>query len=265
MKSSKTLCWSMACINIALTAGVHADTISIRADTWFPMNGHPGDAKPGYMIEFAEAIFGAHGHKIDYQTMPWERSVREVRKGTFDCVVGAYKEDTPDFVFPTHHWGEDHNAFYVLKGNPWRFTDIASIKSKALGVISGYSYGSALDEFIKDPANSQWIQALNGETALDQNIKKLISGRVDVLLESRFVMGSKLITSKDAKQVEFAGEMANSVFMYIACSPKKAQSKQWVKLVDDGMPELHSSGKFEAILAKYGISPWQQLQTDKGT
>ena len=51
------------------------------------------------MIELAQRIAAEAGHQIDYKIMPWERSVLKVRRGDFDCVVGAYKEDSPDFIF----------------------------------------------------------------------------------------------------------------------------------------------------------------------
>ncbi|WP_157729877.1 transporter substrate-binding domain-containing protein [Bacterioplanes sanyensis] len=82
-----------------------AQTLSIRSDTWYPMNGDPQADKPGFMIEIAKAIFEPQGITIDYRLMPWERALSEVRAGRIDCVVGAYVEDAPDFVFPEQPWG----------------------------------------------------------------------------------------------------------------------------------------------------------------
>jgi len=82
-----------------------SDVISIRADEWFPFNGTPGSETPGYMIEIADRIFTEAGHTLDYQLMNWKRSISEVEKGNYDCIVGAIKKNAPNFVFPTESMG----------------------------------------------------------------------------------------------------------------------------------------------------------------
>jgi polar amino acid transport system substrate-binding protein len=62
-----------------LVVSVQAQTISIRADYWYPMNGDPNSDKPGYMIDLAKAIFEPQGIAVDYQLMPWSRAIQETR------------------------------------------------------------------------------------------------------------------------------------------------------------------------------------------
>jgi polar amino acid transport system substrate-binding protein len=45
--------------------------------------------------------------------------------------------------------------------------------------------------------------------------------------------------------------------MYIACSPAKATSAGYIKLIDEGTAKLRASGEFNKILSSYGISDWQ--------
>jgi len=80
-----------------------SETLTIRADEWFPMNGDPDSSNPGYMIDFAKAVFEPKGIKVDYALMPWKRALYEVRKGNNDCVVGAYESEAPGFLFPDEH------------------------------------------------------------------------------------------------------------------------------------------------------------------
>jgi hypothetical protein len=37
---------------------------------------------------------------VKYQVLPWKRSIIEVRKGNYNAIIGAVKEETPDFIFP---------------------------------------------------------------------------------------------------------------------------------------------------------------------
>jgi polar amino acid transport system substrate-binding protein len=240
-----------ACVLASVSAG--ADTISIRADSWFPMNGEPGSAKPGYMIELAEKIFSAAGHTVDYKLMPWERAVDSVRKGDFDCVVGAYKDDAPDFVYPQAVWGMDSTDFFKKADSSWTYTGLESLKGHKTGVLNGYAYGEEFDKFIVD--NPTLFDGIGANNGLENNIKKLQGGRIDIVVESPSVMGAKL-KDMGVTGVVSAGTLGEATEMYIACSPAKASSKDYVKLIDEGTSKLVASGEFAKILASYGMSDW---------
>lgn len=238
------------------TATAQADTITILADEWFPMNGDPASATPGYMIELAKAIFEPAGHTVDYQVKPWERSVKTVRDGEADCVVGAYKEDAPDLVFPTASWGWDQSNFYVKTGESWRFKGFDSLTGQKIGLIGAYAYDEDFDKHIK--AHPQLVEYVKANNALEQNIKKIIGGRVTTTVESPLVMKAKLKELKLQGQLEKAGALGEPSQMFIACSPARASSQVYTKLVDEGTAALRASGKLAEILERYGlVDDWQ--------
>ena len=236
------------------SGNVFSDTVSIRADEWFPVNGQPDSDKPGYMIELAKAVFEEAGHTVDYKIMPWERALDSVRKGDHDCVVGAYKEDAPDFIFPDVNWGLDSTGFFVKSDNSWQFTDLNSLLDKRVGIINGYAYGEDFDAFVT--ANPTVFSGLGGSDALDKNIRKLSAGRVDVLVESPNVMRAKL-QEMGVSNVKQAGTLGEPAEMFIACSPAKASSQSYIKLVNEGTGKIRASGKLSSIMQRYGMSDWQ--------
>lgn len=239
------------------TAAAGAAEVSLRADIWYPMNGEPGSANPGFMIEIAQEALKAGGHTVSYQTMPWERAVAETRSGKFDCVVGAYKEDTPDFVFPDEPMGLDVQAFFVKKGQAWRYGgSLDSLKGTSVAVIGGYAYGDEFEAYAK--ANASTVQSVSGDNALEQNLKKVLAGRAVTTLESVYVAEAKIKEMNLAGQIEQAGLFGEPTEMYIACSPAKPSSKDYAKLLTDGIRSLRSSGKLTGILAKYGLKDWKK-------
>ncbi|NVK37743.1 MAG: transporter substrate-binding domain-containing protein [Gammaproteobacteria bacterium] len=243
-------------IIIALSMAInvsYAETLTIRADYWYPMNGESSSAHPGYMIELARAIFEPKGVKVDYDTMPWIRAIQQTREGEFDCVVGAYKNDAPDFLFPNEHWGKDQTTFYVMKQDAWRYDQaLTSLKNRQIGTISGYSYGKTLDQYFAENK----VQEVSGDHALDTNIKKLLSGRIDTIIESEYVMQSQLSLLQLSEVIIAAGQTQQGFPMYFACGPNNPKSARWIELVNETLPKLKASGKFEAILHRYGISSW---------
>lgn len=233
----------------------HSATVTIRADEWFPMNGKPDGNAQGYMIDMAAAIFIAAGHTVDYKQLPWERAVNSVRAGMFDCVVGAYPEDAPDFIFPTVSWGMDSTGYYVNNNSSWQFTGFDSLLSQKVGVISGYAYGEEFDELVK--SRPDVFKDVSGKDALDKNFKKLVGNRIDVVVESVAVANAKLKELSLNSQVKLAGTNPEKSPIYIACSPAKDTSKAYIELVEQGTKTLRESGKLKTILEKYGLEDWQ--------
>ena len=243
-------------VTLVFPATALADTVTLRADEWYPYNGVPGSAKPGYMIEIAQQALAKGGHKVDYALMPWERVLESVRKGEVDCAVGAAKTDAPDFLYPEEPLGRDQSAFFVKKGSTWRYNGIPSLGAVKLAVIAGYSYDDALDQYILDNKGKPALQALSGDNALDQNIKKLKAGRVDVVVESQAVFSAKVADLGLKDEFEVAGTLAEASEVFIGCSPAKPAAKDYVRLLTDGVRAMRASGELASLLAKYGVAPW---------
>ncbi|EAT11321.1 transporter substrate-binding domain-containing protein [Bermanella marisrubri] len=235
---------------------VEADTLSIRADPWFPMNGQPAADKPGYMIELAKAVFEPKGIKVDYQIMPWSRSIDLVREGRFDCVVGAYKSDTRDFIFPEQHWGLDRPQFFIAEEDNWRFNgDLSDLANRKVGIIADYFYEEAFDAYAQDHKGLNF-QFMTGSDPLKKNIEKFLARRIDTVLESQLVMKAKLKQMGLVGYLKSAGNLIPPVAMYIACSPALESSKQYVKWVDETTKAMKQDGRLERLLDRYGVPPW---------
>ena len=233
------------------------EPLTIRADVWFPINGLPNSDKPGYMIEMASAIMKENGREVDYRTMPWERSLDQVRKGNYDCVVGAYKDDAPDFLFPELSWGEIETNLYVKSDSNWTFEGIESLEGVALGAIGGYAYSEEFDAYVEEFKETSKVQVINANNALEQNIKKLLAGRLDTLVESDLVLEAKLQEMGLEGQIKPAGQLVGATEMYIACSPAKEGMQEIVDQLNQGLIQLREAGKLKPILKKYGLKDWK--------
>ena len=241
---------------ITTIAQAQTDTVSIRADNWLPYNGEPLSAMPGYMIEIANAVFSAEKINVNYQIMPWSRAVKIAAKGEVDCVIGAYKEDAVGFIFPQEPWGMESTHAFVKKGEEWRYSNIESIKKRKLATIQDYTYGAELDALFK--ANPAQVEVMSGDDALDKNIKKLLGGRVNTLLESKNVMDAKLKSLSIFNTIESAGEVTPIKPLYLACSPANiTRSNKLVAIVDKQTKILRANGELEKIMLKYGLHDWQ--------
>lgn len=232
--------------------------VSVRADYWYPYNGHATDAKPGYVIEMLKAVFEKDGGRLDYQVMPWKRAVGEAEKGAVNGVIGALKSDTPEFAFPEEPIGLSENAIFVKKGADWKFAGLASLQGKRLGIVNGYSYGDKVDAYIKQhQGNARALDESSGDNPTEMAIRKLAAGRIDAFVESSTVFWAqvaKLGLNKD--DFVLAGIASEAEPIYVSFSPKKDDAKALAARLTAGIRTLRTSGELARILARYEVRDW---------
>jgi polar amino acid transport system substrate-binding protein len=241
---------------LAFATPAQSEVISIRADEWLPYNGSTSQRPPGYMIEMADRIAAANGHSIDYRHLPWEDSISAVRRGVFDCVVGATRSETPDFAFADAPWGVQEMAAFAVAESDWHYTGIDSLRDVRLAVIPDYSYGEEIDAWIEqnrdDPARILTVTS-PGRVAMSA-VSRVVTGRADVFIEDRNVMRQILATLNMKGRLTDRGQVAEAEEIFIACSPGRGE--RWAKLFSEGTQRLRASGELDAILAKYSLVDW---------
>lgn len=236
-----------------------AETITIVADEWPPFNGKVNSKAEGYMIDVARIIFKARGIEVEYITMPWKRAVFETQKGEYNAVVGASKADAEGFVFPKEELAHNRIAFYVKKGNPWKWQGVESIQKIRLGVIAGYDYRDALNNYIKENSHdTKNLQVMTGDLPLQRMLQGLILGRVDVVVDNEAAIRYEAKRLGLSDEIESAGYGQELSFIYIAFSPSLPKSAVYAQMLSDGIRQLRSSGELKNVFDKYGIADWKK-------
>lgn len=211
------------------------------------------------MVDIAREVFEEKGIEVQYMTMPWKRALAETRKGVYTAAIGASKTDATGFVFPEEELARTKLAFYVKKGNPWKFKDIESIKQIKLGAIAGYDYRQWLNDYIKVNSNNpDKVQILTGDVPLQRNLSKLLLDRIDVVVDTEAAIlweAKRLGISHD---IEPAGYGSEPSFCYIAFSPNRVRSPIYAQMLSDGIVKLRENGKLQDILDKYGLIDWKK-------
>jgi polar amino acid transport system substrate-binding protein len=239
------------------------ETMRVVADVWCPYNCSKTNKDPGYLIEVLQEIFTPLSIVIEYELMPWSRSIEMVRAGQFHALVGTSRRDTADLIFPNQPQGISNNYFYVKAGKSWRYSGIPSLANIALGAIEDYAYSDDLDYYIAMHRNNpDRLQLVGGEDALELNIRKLIADRIDAVCEDSFVMDYQLKVTARTGKLETAGELMSQQpqearNVYIAFSANSPDSKRYAELLSKGFTELRHNGRLAQILAKYGLKDWQ--------
>ncbi len=256
MKNHLIILMTVFCVG-SYHSSIFADYITLVSDDWCPINCEPNSDQPGFMIEIAKLIFGEEGHTVEYKKLPWERAIIETRKGKNNAIIGAYKGDAPDFVFPENEQALIGNSLFVKADSTWTYNGISSLIEINIGVIKGYDYGEVLNNHIEKSKNTMKVQMVFGETALEKNIKKLLKGRIDAVLESEFVFNYKASQMGHKGRVKSAGQVVDPDKAYLAFSPANPKSKNYARILSDGMEKIRKSGELKKILARYDLEDWK--------
>ena len=234
------------------------ETITIIADEWCPYNCQPESARPGMGIEIAEKIFGSAGIEVEYKLYPWTEALQRVREGKDSAVIGAFRTDAPDFIFPAIPFSFSRQCFYTRQDSEWQFKNVSSLTGVVLGVIDGYSYGNLVDAYIRNHRDSGRVyisrSTTGGTAGLADLISRMKEGRIDVLIEDRNVLSYDLIEDRPELMLRDAGCFPSSS-VYIAFSPATPdKSLRYIRLLDRGMRRMFHDGVIQKITSKYTVT-----------
>ena len=244
---------------LACTACVagSTETITIIADEWCPYNCQPESATPGMGIEIAEQVFGSAGIDVEYRLYPWTEALQRVREGKDSAVIGAFRTDAPDFIFPAIPFSFSRQCFYTRQDSDWQFKNISSLNGIVLGAIDGYSYGNMVVAYIRDHRDSDRVyissSTAEGATGLTDLITRMKEGRIDVLIEDHNVLSYDLADDMPELALRDAGCFPSSS-VYIAFSPATPdRSLRYIRLLDRGMRRMFQDGIIQKITSKYTV------------
>jgi len=250
---------------ILLPATALPDTILLKSDTWCPYNCALDAELPGYTIEIAKRIFEKAGHKLKYEIVPWSRALKLVEEGDITAIVGVTKNEAPELIFPEQEFGISVINFFKRKGFAWTFEGTESLKTVRVGIMDDYEYGSELDEYFEKNKNTKKVQIIKAQEPLVLNIRKLLKERIDLIPEDKAVFIDTANSMGVLDKIEDAGidpisskEGLDESKLYIAFSPKNPKSKEYAKLITDGIEQMRLSGELSQILAKYKLTDWRE-------
>jgi len=250
---------------ILLPATAFSDTILLKSDTWCPYNCALDAKLPGYTIEVAKKIFEKAGHKLKYEIVPWSRALKLVKEGDITAIVGVTKNEAPELIFPEQEFGISVIHFFKRKGFAWTFAGTESLKTVRVGIMDDYEYGSELDEYFENNKNTKKVQIIKAKEPLVLNIRKLLRKRIDVIPEDKAAFINTANSMRVWDKIEDAGidpisskEGLDESKLYIAFSPKNPKSKEYAKLITDGIEQMRLSGELSNILAKYKLTDWRE-------
>ncbi len=250
------------------TAPAGSKVITLAADEWCPYNCVEDDkAKPGYIIEIAQAILSKAGYTVEYRTMAFQRAMQEVLAGSLSgavCIDYATAAEAEALFQKTSGKktsfaqtvpvGMPSVSIYTASNSAWTFDPAnPEVSVKALGGKVGIPQGYSFD--LSPVLQKQGLLVeIAGDAPMQQLLKMLDSGRVAAIMDDNAVIAYEASQMGLTNKIRFAGNAETPLACTIGFN---AAHQDYVDLFNKGIAELRASGELAKILQRYNVNDWK--------
>ncbi len=204
--------------------------------------------KYGFTTAIVSEAFKRAGYEVKIDFMPWARVLQEAEAGQYDAAYPEYySEERVKTFFLSESFAVGPLGFYKRKADNIIYTKLEDLKPYRIGVVLGYTNTpefDAADYLQKDAVNSD-----------EQNLRKLLLGRVDLIVIDKFVGQYIIKTSipEAADALEFINPPLLEQPLYVIFSRQAAGSEQKLQAFNAALKTMREDGTLERILKEYGF------------
>lgn len=227
--------------------------LRLVTESWPPF-AYECESKPcGVDVELVVHVLATLGYEVQIQFVPWPRALARIQAGEADAILDISKGESNErehyLLFPGEPLSISSNSLFYRKSEPFVYEGLTSLRGKRVAVVRGYNYSSnfmSATFFSRDPGVSH-----------EQNMKKLVRGRVDLALMDTAVGIHLIRTLHVEDQIAQDPTLFISGKLYLAF----ASRPEYANLVSGFERELiafKQTADYEKLLQRYGLSPEQQ-------
>jgi len=221
--------------------------ISLAVAEWPPYVSN--DLKDyGFISEIVAEAFARVGHTVKMSFMPWKRALHKVAEGIYDATYPAYySEERTQLYAISKPFFTAPMGFYKRKDSPIAYQTLQDIQAYTIGIVRAYVNTSEFDAAAylkKDIADDD-----------EQNLKKLLKGRVDLIIIDKFtaqhILNTRLPEGKAL--LEFLEPPLDMKSFHLLVSRNIKDSAQTLHDFHRGLQEMVADGTISRILKKHNL------------
>ncbi|MCP3942327.1 MAG: amino acid ABC transporter substrate-binding protein [Desulfobacteraceae bacterium] len=221
--------------------------VHLATDPWAPFYG-PELKNGGFFTEIVRESFKRSGYKLSVDFVPWKRAVVQSKEGKFDGLLGAFHtKERETFYIYSNPISTSSLVFVTKKERDIKYTTLKDFKNYQIGTIRGYTYSPGFDNAAylhKQPVQDVRI-----------NIKKLLKGRIDIIIDSRAVilniLKKEFPDHIDSLKIIEPPLKVNS--LYVPISKRIENAQQIVDALNKGLQAIIEDETYFNILESYGF------------
>jgi polar amino acid transport system substrate-binding protein len=229
------------------TDEVDEHTIRLATLDWPP---YVGESLPqqGFTTAIVREAFKRAGYKVKIDFVPWTRAIQQADEGNYDAVYPEYYSDNRNkSFFFSEPFASGPLGFYKRKDDKIGYTKLEDLKPYRIGVVLGYINTPEFDA----------ASYLQKETATsdEQNIRKLLAGRIDLIVIDKYVAQYLIKNSlTDAiGKLEFLEPPLLDQKLYVVFPRTAAASEKRLQELNTALKSMHDDGTLDRIFEESGF------------
>lgn len=205
----------------------------------------PGKPVSGPMVNIVTEAFRRMEQPMRIAAYPLARGLSMLGDGRADAMFTIKKtpERMAHYRFPKRSLLTQDFVVFVRKDSGIRYTgDLKSLFELSVGVVDQVSYGRRFDS----AARHGDFRKLEVAQSFELNFRKLLAGRMDVVVSSR-VVGLSLLKRLNARsQVQVSGPPIETVQSYLMFNKLQVSPSQ-VEAFDKALDAMREDGSLKRI------------------
>ncbi|MEL6436384.1 MAG: transporter substrate-binding domain-containing protein [Pseudomonadota bacterium] len=236
----------VALMALAQSAWAQEEALELASTEYPPFYGSELDDN-GFVSEIVVEAFNrvGYGSKIDF--LPWRRAYESGKAGNYDAVFTMWwrPERAEDYHF-SDPLPSNELVFVVRKGDGEVFEGYESLKGKTIGFVRDYAAPPGFEQ-----AGLRVSESRDDE----ENLRKLLRGRVDAVLADRIVAQHIINTEMPDEETAFAvlSPPVHIDIQYLAIPKVREGGTELMAAFNSALADMTSDGTLEAIMAKHGF------------
>ncbi|GFM37897.1 substrate-binding periplasmic protein [Desulfovibrio psychrotolerans] len=201
----------------------------------------------GALAEIAKIALQLQGLEAQFTIVPWARAVSMMQQGETDALLPVYMSGNN---LKRYHLSESvldvDSVFMRLKEVEIPYTTPQNLQGWRIGTVQHTSYKKNLADL-----GIFLVEEVPHEI---QNYRKLVAGRIDMMLDTRETLERMLdsLPAEERHEVVFMDPPLHTKSLHMAFAPT-SRGRQLRNIFNEGMNAVRSKGVYDAVLDKHDV------------
>lgn len=228
--------------------------VRIANGEWPPYSGE-NLAYYGLASRIVTEAFKREGVTVHYGFFPWRRAyLLAMTSGWDGTAVWSRNDERAQHFYYSDPVVESDTVFFHLKTTRFSWNSIDDLSGYVVGVTNGYYYHPALDSAIK--AGKVHVQVGASD---EQNLRKLLAGRIDVFPIERLVAMALLrahFTPEEAARLTFNSKRVNVEQLHLLLGKQRPENRELIDEFNKGLKKLRDEGRIDLFMKETLGADW---------
>ena len=216
--------------------------------TYEPFTFKSADGQPtGFDVDVANALCEQIKRKCEFVEQVWDSMIPGLNAKKYDVIISSMSatDERKQEIDFTDKYYQTPSRIVLKKGT--KFTDLASLKGKKIGVLKG----STQEKYAMDNLKPVGV-VINSYEAQDQVYLDIKSGRIDGTVADFLEVTGGFLSKPEGAKYEFIGPVLSDVKYFAGAAVALRKGEDQLKgELNEAIKTIRANGTYKTLNDKY--------------